>query len=238
MGMAYGIISTTVLLSLGVPPATASATTHMAELATTAASGTSHIVARNVNWKLFFLLTPFGVLGGIAGAYLLVSIDGKLLKPFILTYLGVMGIVILWRAFAQKKQRDIKSATVPPLGAFAGFADAIGGGGWGPIMTSTLLASGGEPRRVIGTVNTAEFLVTLAISSSFVFALVTGNWNEASSVLDHVLQIAGLVVGGLLAAPIAGIAVKHVQPRPLTIAVGLVVMITTSFQAAKLFGWI
>ncbi|MGZ8406883.1 MAG: sulfite exporter TauE/SafE family protein, partial [Caulobacteraceae bacterium] len=164
LGMAYGVVSSTVLLAFGVPPATASASVHVAEMFTTAASAGSHVAHKNVDRRLFILLTIGGVIGGVLGAYVLTSIDGKLLKPYIVAYLGLMGCIILWRAFKGVAPKILSSAKWPaPLGLVGGFMDAVGGGGWGPTVTTTIVGAGGDPRRAIGTVNTAEFFVTVAI---------------------------------------------------------------------------
>ena len=166
LGMAYGVISSTVLLSFGVPPATASASVHAAEVFTTAASAGSHTVNRNVNWKLFTPLALGGVVGGGLGAFVLTSIDGDLIKPWITAYLAVMGVVIIWRATRQTRERLFPRKFAGPLGLVGGFFDAIGGGGWGPTVTTTLVGSGQDPRASIGTTNTAEFFVTSAISAT------------------------------------------------------------------------
>lgn len=238
LGMAYGVISTTVLLAFGVPPASASASVHFAEMATTAASGTSHIVARNVDWKLLARIAPAGIIGGMLGAYVLTSVDGNAIRPYITAYLGVMGAYILWRGVKGRPSKALSPRLTPPLGMVGGFADASGGGGWGPIVTSTLMASGGEPRRVIGTVNTAEFAVTTAISATFFIALMTGHWEESEGLIQYGWQIGGLVAGGLVGAPLAGFAVSRIKPRPLTLAVGTLVLLISAYQAARLFGWL
>lgn len=231
LGMAYGVISSTVLLSLGVSPAYASASAHAAEMFTTAASAGSHTFHRNIDWKLFWRLAPAGVVGGIVGAYLLTSIDGNVARPFVTAYLSVMGAFILYRALrGVPPRRTAQIELVAPLGVVGGFADAAGGGGWGPVVTSTLVGSGGEPRYVIGTVNTAEFLLTVAISATFVFALLSGHWEEAGELADHAWSVAGLVVGGLLAAPLAGYVVKRVPTRALMFAVGGLVICLAGYQ--------
>ncbi|MGQ0740690.1 MAG: sulfite exporter TauE/SafE family protein [Alphaproteobacteria bacterium] len=234
LGMAFGVVSTTVLLSFGVPPATASASVHAAELATTAASGASHIIARNVNWKLLGLLVPAGAVGGALGAYVLTSFPGEAIKPFVVAYLGAMGIAILWRGLRNRPNRAPNLKLIPPLGAIAGFTDAAGGGGWGPLVTSTLMASGGEPRKVIGTVNTSEFLVAAAISAAFLVALFSGHWYDGIGLTDYAMQIGGLIFGGLLAAPMAAWAVTRIKARPLCITVGLLVVLLSGYQAVRL----
>lgn len=235
LGMAYGVVSSTVLLAFGVPPATASASVHAAEVFTTAASAGSHVAHKNVNWRLFGLLAAGGVVGGVLGAFVLTSIDGDLIKPFIVVYLGLMGAVILWRAWRGVKPRPITSKWPAPLGLVGGFMDAVGGGGWGPTVTSTLVGSGENPRMAIGTANTAEFLVTVAISATFVWALVSGHWENAEDVLDHAWAVGGLIIGGVLAAPLAGWVTKIVPVKVLTWIVGTLVVLLAAYQAARLF---
>jgi uncharacterized membrane protein YfcA len=232
LGMAYGVISTTVLLAFGVPPAAASASVHAAEVFTTGASGISHISHKNVDWKALALLAPAGIVGGVTGAFLLTSISGDFIRPFIIVYLGLLGVFILVRAFRAFKPAPIKIWLTPPLGLAGGFLDAVGGGGWGPTVTANLIGSGGAPRQVIGTVNTAEFFVTVAISAAFVFALVTGHWQDAGDITDHIPAVAGLVFGGVIAAPLAGLVVKVAPPKALTVAVGLLVVGLSVWQ-----GW-
>lgn len=236
LGMAYGVISSSVLLAFGVPPAAASASVHGAEVFTTAASAGSHIWHKNVEWRLFFPLAIAGVLGGSLGAYVLAGIEGDVIKPFIIAYLALMGLYILWRATHDIKPRHIRQWAVAPLGVIGGFLDAVGGGGWGPTVTSTLVGAGGEPRRTIGTVNTAEFLLTVAISATFVWSLVTGHWEEADALENHFTAVAGLVAGGLIAAPFAGLIAKKVPQRVLTFGVGGLLLILAGFQGLQLAG--
>ena len=238
LGMAYGVISSTVLLSFGVPPATASASVHAAEVFTTAASAGSHAVNRNVDWKLFAPLALGGVVGGVAGAFVLTSIDGDVIKPWITGYLGIMGALILWRAWRGVRGRAFSWKLSPPLGLIGGFLDAIGGGGWGPSVTTTMVASGSDPRRAIGTANAAEFFVTSAISATFLAALLTGHWAEADDMADHATAVAGLIAGGLLAAPLAGFVVRLAPVRVLTFAVGALVLLVAAYQTARLIGWL
>lgn len=237
LGMAYGVISSSVLLAFGVPPATASASVHGAEVFTTAASAGSHIWHKNVEWRLFVPLMIAGVIGGVLGAYVLAGIDGDAIKPFIVAYLALMGCWILWRATKDIRPKHIRpSWIVAPLGAVGGFFDAIGGGGWGPTVSSTLVGAGAEPRRAIGTANTAEFFLTVAISATFVWALVTGHWRDADALANHASAVAGLVVGGLLAAPFAGYITKAVPQRLLTYAVGGLLLCLAAFQGLQLAG--
>lgn len=236
LGMAYGVISTSVLLALGVPPATASASVHAAEVFTTAASASSHVWHRNVDWRLFLPLAIAGVIGGVLGAYVLAGIEGDIIKPFIVAYLAFIGVWILWRAGHDVKPRRLPAWVTAPVGVVGGFLDAIGGGGWGPTVSSTMVGAGQEPRRAIGTVNTAEFFLTVAISATFVWSLVTGHWQDAGAIQDHFSAVAGLVVGGLIAAPFAGYIVKKIPRRVLTYAVGGLLLLLAAFQGAQLAG--
>ncbi|MEO9299728.1 sulfite exporter TauE/SafE family protein [Devosia alba] len=237
LGMAYGVVSSTMLLAFGVSPAYASASAHAAEVFTTAASATSHVSHRNVDWKLFWRLAPAGVVGGVLGAYVLTSIDGAVLRPYVTAYLTLMGGYILYRAFKQPKtQPEPTAAALVPLGVVGGFVDAAGGGGWGPVVTSTLVGSGSAPRYVVGTVNTVEFFLTVAISAAFLVSLLTGHWAEANGLLDHAMAVAGLIVGGLLAAPFAGYVVRKMPARTLMIIVGCLVIVLAGYQTWQLLG--
>jgi uncharacterized membrane protein YfcA len=237
LGMAYGVVSTTMLLSFGVPPAAASASVHAAEMFTTAASATSHVSHRNVNWRLFWRLAPAGIIGGVLGTYVLTAIDGAVLRPFVTVYLGLLGIYILFRAFrARAPYHEPRTGVVVPLGVAGGFVDAAGGGGWGPIVTSSLIGSGGAPRYVVGTVNTVEFFVTSAVSIAFITALVTGHWQEAEGIGPYLWSVAGLVVGGVLAAPLAGFVVRIIPARQLMILVGGLVIALAIYQTWQLLG--
>jgi uncharacterized membrane protein YfcA len=238
LGMANGVISSSVLLALGVPPATASASVHAAEVFTTAASAGSHAWHRNVEWRLFLPLAIAGVIGGVIGAYVLTGIDSNLIKPFVVAYLALVGVWILWRAGHDVRPRRLPAWITAPIGVVGGFLDAIGGGGWGPTVSSAMVGSGHEPRKAIGTVNTAEFFLTVAISATFVWALVTGHWEEAGALENHLAAVAGLVVGGLIAAPFAGLIVKKVPRKVLTYAVGGLLLILAAFQGAQLAGLI
>ncbi|MEF2070261.1 sulfite exporter TauE/SafE family protein [Consotaella aegiceratis] len=236
LGMAYGVVSSTVLLSFGVPPAQASASVHAAELFTTAASGGSHLFHRNVDWRLFWRLAPLGIAGGMVGTYVLTSIDGAAVKPYVAAYLTVIGIYLVVRSFRRIPQKPVTGPVVPALAAAGGFLDAVGGGGWGPIVTSGLLGAGGQPRYVVGTVNTAEFLLTVAVSASFVVALLTGHWQEADGLLSHLVPVAGLIVGGVVAAPFAGYIVRVAPEKLLLRAVGLLICVLAATQIYQILG--
>jgi len=216
LGMAYGVSSNSFLLSLGVPPAVASASVHAAEVFTTGVSGFSHWRLGNVDSRLLKRLLLPGVLGGVVGAYFLTRMPTHVIKPVVVVYLALMGIVIIHRAFRGVPQREVQSAVVP-LGLIGGFFDAIGGGGWGPIVTSTLMARGNSPRFAIGSVNLTEFFVTLAQSIVFMLTFTLHR--------DSLPIIVGLLIGGVVAAPLAAYAAKHVPARPLMMAVGVLIII-------------
>lgn len=216
LGMAYGVSCRTFLkTAAGLPPAMASAAVHAAEVPTTLASGLSHWKLRNVDrWLLLRLAAP-GVLGGVLGAWFLSS-AGDRLEPFIDLYLVVMGAVILRKAFQQEpKERHIGRA-VYPLGLAGGFLDATGGGGWGPVVTSTMVAAGHDVKKSIGTVNAAEFLVTVAETTAF--AVLLQDFASCSQIL------LGLVLGGVAAAPLAAWICKKIPVRPLLAIVGILII--------------
>ena len=224
LGMAFGVISNTLLISIGVPPAAASAGVHTVESFTTAVSGISHVAHRNVDWNLFGRLVIPGVIGGVIGAYLLTNIHADTARPVVLAYLSCIGVYILWRGL-RHEHVDKRPKHVAPLGLAGGFLDAAGGGGWGPIVTSNLLVQGANPRKVIGTVNTAEFFLTVTISATFIAAL---GWEAFTS------ATLGLLIGGLLAAPLGGYFASRIAPKRLLILVGAVLLITSGYGIAKL----
>lgn len=235
VGMAYGVISSSVLLAFGVPPAQASATIHAAECFTTGASGASHLAHRNVDWRLFFRLAPAGVIGGVAGAYLLTGFDATFIKAIVIAYLGILGVFMLRRALQGLRDEPPHLNHVVPLGIIGGFLDASGGGGWGPIVTSTLLGRGHAPRYVIGSVNSAEFIVTVAISVTFLTALLTGRFELEGGLLTGGASLAGLIVGGLIAAPLAGYVTKIAPARLLLGAASILVMALSIWQGVQLW---
>lgn len=215
LGMAYGVSSNTFLLSIGVPPAAASASVHLAEVFTTGVSGISHWRLRNIDTKLVKKLLIPGVVGGILGAYILTNIDGNVIKPWVSGYLLVMGVVILFKAINYNRQpREVKQVSL--IGLVGGFMDAIGGGGWGPIVTTTLVAQGNHPRATIGSVNFTEFFVTLAQSVTFVLSL---------SFLEYWKIIIGLLAGGVIAAPFAAYATRKLPMRWIMGLVGVVIIL-------------
>ena len=216
LGMAYGVSCRTFLKTVaGVPSALASAVVHVAEVPTTLASGLSHIRLKNVDKSLFLHLVIPGVIGGVAGAWFLSS-AGDALEPFIDTYLIVMGFIILRKAFRKSQKERHIGKGIYPLGLAGGFLDATGGGGWGPVVTSTMLAVGHDVKKTIGTVNTAEFLVTLAETTTFVVLIrdFTSYWQT----------ILGLVIGGVCAAPLAAWICRKIPVRPLLAIVGILII--------------
>ena len=234
LGMAYGVVTTTVLLANGVSPANASASVHAAKVFTGAASAISHIAHRNIDWRLLGLLSAGGVVGGVIGTYLLTSVDGDAIKPYVVAWLGLMGLVILFRAWKGARPRPFSWKSPLPLGLTGGFFDAVGGGGWGPVVTSTLLGAGADPRKAIGTTNAAEAFVAVAVSAAFLSALATGHW-ETDGLADHLWSVLGLIAGGVVAAPVAGWMTKVLPLRMLTWVVGLLVTGLAIWQAVVLF---
>ena len=220
LGMAFGVINNTLLVSiLGLPPALASASVHAVETFTTAASGISHVLHRNVNWKLFRRLVIPGMIGGVLGAYVLSNVDASVAKPFVMAYLASIGLYLLYRAWRGKVEpREPK--IIEPLGLAGGFLDAAGGGGWGPVVTSNLLVQGASPRTTIGTVNTSEFFLTATISATFI-----GTMGLAA----FTLQTVGLLIGGLIAAPFGGLLAKRVPARLLMAMVGVLLTVTSAY---------
>jgi len=216
LGMAYGVSSNSFLLGIGVPPAAASASVHMAEVVTTAISGFSHWRLGNLDTKLVKTLLIPGALGAVVGAYILTNAPGGLLKPFIAVYLLIMGIIILVKGFRGNHQEQKEVGHISVLGVIGGFFDAIGGGGWGPIVTSTLMARGSHPRFTIGSVNFSEFFITFAQSVVFVFTLQFGLYWKV---------ILGLLIGGAVAAPLAAIVTKKLPVRPLMLMVGVLIIV-------------
>jgi uncharacterized protein len=214
IGMAYGLSATSVLMSLGVTPAMASASVHAAEVFTTGASGFAHWRSGNVRVPMMLRLAVPGIFGGAIGAYLLSDLPGHYVRPAVSLYLMTLGCLILWRALHVRQNRE-PPKNVTLLGLSGGFLDAIGGGGWGPLVATTLIGRGDVPRYAIGSTNAAEFFVTACISATF-FATVG---------LDLWPVILGLVLGGVLAAPFAALVTKRVPDRPLMLIVSGVILL-------------
>jgi len=213
LGMGYGVTAATFLLTLGASPAVASASVHIAKFFTCGVSGIAHAKYGNVDRRLFLRLLVPGALGAVAGVALVTQVDARVMKPYVAAYLLLMGFYILAKAFVALRRRQAEPRHVGKLALFGGFVDAIGGGGWGPVVTSTLVGSGNDPRTTIGSVNFAEFFVTLATATSFTLLAVEGTWPV----------VAGLVVGGVIAAPFAARLCRRLNARVLLALVGLLI---------------
>lgn len=212
LGMAYGVTATSILLTAGVPPAAASATVHAAECFSTGASALSHHAFGNISRYLFRKLLLPGIVGAMLGAYVLSSLPGENLKPFIAGYLLIMGVIIFAKAFREVPPRKV-TTHLGPLAFFGAFVDAIGGGGWGPIVASNLIARGNQVRETVGSVNAVEFFVTLASTAVFVATLGLTHWKI----------ILGLALGGVLAAPFGAWACKRLPVKPFMMLVGALI---------------
>lgn len=220
LGMAFGVITSTLFVGvLGVPPKLASAKVHVVEIFTTGVSGLNHLFHGNIDPRIFFRLVIPGVIGGVLGAYVLSNVDAQAAKPFVLAYLAAVGLWLLWRGLDHQPQiKDPK--VIGPLGLIGGFLDAAGGGGWGPVVTSNLLLQGAEPRKVIGSVNAAEFFLTTAISATFIWHLGVEQFGVA---------VVGLLIGGVIAAPFGAWAAKHIPAKTLLLMVGVVLTVTSAY---------
>lgn len=234
LGMAYGVTSSTLLLAAGIAPAAASAAVHFSEIGTTLVSGISHHKLGNVDWRTVSILAVPGAVGAFAGATFLASLPGDVAKPWVAGLLLLLGIYVVFRFLVMRGRRPQfkghhSPAFLAPLGLFAGAMDAIGGGGWGPVGTTTLLSSGRlEPRKVVGSIDTSEFLV--AIGGSLGFLLALGSQGIA-------WQIAGaLLLGGVIAAPFAAWLVKHLPAVVLGVAAGGVIILTNTKTILEALG--
>lgn len=228
LGMAYGVSCRTFLkAAAGLPSAVASAVVHVSEIPTTLASGISHLTLKNVDYKLLWKLLIPGVIGGVIGAYFLANI-GDWFEPYIDGYLIIMGVIILLKAFkkAEDKPKELGGLVIG-LGLVGGFCDAAGGGGWGPIVTSTMVATGHDVKKSIGTVNTAEFIVTVAETTTFIALM--------SDFKSYMFTIIGLIVGGVIAAPIAALLCKKLPVRPLLGVVGALIIGLNTYNLIKFF---
>lgn len=224
LGMAYGVSCSTLLLNFGVSPRVATAAVHTAEVFTTGVSGLSHLKFNNLDKKLFFRIVITGVIGAIIGAYLISDVfDGKMIKPYISAYLLMLGIVILIKGIRNKKKDEAEVKHAEVLALAGGFFDAVGGGGWGPIVTSNIINQGKNPRETIGTVNTAEFFVTFFSTGVFMFFVGIESWQI----------VLGLIVGGVVAAPLGAIFASKVDRRFMMITIGIVIMITSIYTIYK-----
>jgi uncharacterized membrane protein YfcA len=236
LGMGYGVICSILLLATGVPPVQTSASVHAAKLFTSATAGTSHWLNGNVDRKLMIQLAAGGVIGGISGALLLTHISGATMRPLIFSYLLIVGIVILVRCLKPARETSPRGRFVAPLGATGGFLDALEGGGWGPVVTSTLIGSGAPPRYVIGSVNAAEFIVTSAVLTVFVLSFFFGLTQQSQGMLDNAISIAALISGGIPAALMSGVLLRKAPRKPLTIAVSLLIIALSAFELVNWLG--
>jgi len=217
LGMAYGLSSNTFLLSLGLPPANASASVHIAETFITGVSGLSHLQLKNVNKKLLKALIIPGMIGVALGAYVLSNFDGNLAKPYVAVYLFVMGVIVV-RKGLQGNRKKTKTKRLYPLAFLGGFLDAIGGGGWGPVVVSTLLKNGRDTRYTVGTVNLAEFFISLAGAGTFLIFLKISDWQA----------VIGLLIGGVVAAPFAAYLCTRINPKIFMVLVGVVIILLSA----------
>ncbi len=218
IGMAYGLIGSLTLISFGIPPATASASIHAAEVFTTGASGLSHWRFKNIDFSLVKRLVPAGMAGGFIGAFILAEYASTTLSLIIAFYLFIMGGVVLRRGFGKFSIIKKKARYLAPLGFVGGLLDAIGGGGWGPLVNSNLIGQGTNPRISIGSTSLAEFFVATTISSTFFFTIGLSLWPI----------ITGLVIGGVIAAPFAALAAKKLPTKILMVIVGLAIMVLSA----------
>jgi uncharacterized membrane protein YfcA len=238
LGMGFGVIASAVMISTGVPPAISSASVHAAKSFTTAAAGSSNIYYKNVAWKLFGRLALAGVIGGVIGAVLISHSVGSWVKAIVAAYLAVMGMLIIYRGITGS-HLSTQSRHVFRTGLAGGFLDAVGGGGWGPITVTTLLSRGGQPRFIIGSVNLAEFFVSIAVVTAFFLVSVLNESSEVSNLSIESLTkngvIPGLVSGAIIAAPFAGWLVRISPARPLQVAVGLLVIGLSAYTIWQTF---
>lgn len=226
LGMAYGITSTSFLLATGSSPAVASASVHIAEVFTTGVSGISHVKLGNVNKSLFLRLLIPGILGASAGAWVVSSVDSSVIKPVVSAYLFLMGLYIVSKVFKKITPRKETPKHVAKLGLFGGFVDAVGGGGWGPVVTTTLVGTGQDPRTTIGSVNLAEFFLTFTSAAVFAGLVEEGPWPT----------VAGLVVGGLFAAPFAALLTRRLNTKTLLVLVGGVISFISLYNLHRALG--
>jgi uncharacterized protein len=229
LGMAFGVIANTSLLWMGVPPAIATSYVHVIKSFTGGVSGVSHILHKNVDWKLFARLAFAGVAGGVFGAWLLSQLhvaNSDLARPFVQGYLALIGLYIFWRGLGHKIT-ERRAKVVEPVALIGGFLDSTGGGGWGPVVTSNLLIQGNNPRMTVGTVNTAEFVIAVAVSITYLLSL---------GIKDLTAPVVGLLLGGVAAAPLASWITKHVPARRMMVLVGILLTTISLFGLAKTFG--
>lgn len=225
LGMAYGVTATTFLMGAGISPALASASVHTAEIFTSGLSGILHAKLGNVNKHIFLSLLIPGILGEILGSLLVTQFEGNLIKGVVSAYLLCMGLYILSKAYRRFKPTNHPPKHLRKLALLGGFLDAAGGGGWGPVVTTTLVGAGNDPRTTIGSVNFAEFFLTLASSISFFILLGESPW----------VLVSGLILGGLFAAPFAALLCKHLHAKTLLILVGGLITLLSFYNLYRVF---
>ncbi len=226
LGMAYGVSCSTLLLYIGISPRVASAAVHTAEVFTTGVSGLSHLGFNNIDRHLFFRLVFPGVVGSVLGAYLLAEvINGTVIKPYVALYLLILGMVILIKGIRNKRKEHTEVKKAGLLAFVGGFLDAIGGGGWGPIVTSNIINQGKNPKETIGTVNTTEFFVAFFSTGVFLFFVGIDSWPV----------VLGLILGGIVAAPIGAFLAHKINKRILMVLVGAVVILTSAVTLLHLW---
>lgn len=234
LGMGFGATSSSLLLMFGIAPAAASASIHMAEIATTAASGASHLWFKNVDKRILWRLTIPGAISAFIGAAFLSSLPGDKLKPFISVFLIVLGLYILIRFLffnhsSKSQGSPISSKFLTPLGMVGGFFDAVGGGGWGPITAPVLIAQNGiSPKKVIGTVDTSEFAIAVSATLGFILFLGVDQYQWQ--------WVIAFMIGGVIAAPIAAWLVRIVPSYLLGVLVGGFIILTNSMTIIKTVG--
>jgi uncharacterized protein len=223
LGMAYGVTSGTLLRAMGVPSAVSSFCVHLAEIFTTLVSGISHFKLKNIDKSLFLRLIIPGIIGGVIGAYILTSFDESIISPIVSAYLIIMGVVIFVKAVKMsEKNARVCGKEVYPIAFIGGLSDSIGGGGWGPVVTSTLVASDCDVRKTIGSVNAAEFFVTAAESVMFVMTL--------GSVGEYLPAVLGLLIGGVIISPVAAYLCKKLPIKPFMAVIGVVIIIINTYK--------
>lgn len=225
LGMAYGVSCSTMLMNFGIPASMASASVHTSEIFTTGISGLAHIKFKNIDKPLFFKIVITGTLGAVLGAYLISGyFNGAVIRPYVSGYLVLLGSYIIYKGIENKKSENKNVKRAPLLALIGGFLDTIGGGGWGPIVTSNLISQGKDPRHAIGTVNTAEFFITYSATVVFVFILGISHWQI----------IIGLIAGGALAAPLGAFVAARINKRILFFMVGTLIILTSGYSLYKI----
>jgi uncharacterized membrane protein YfcA len=230
LGMGFGVISSSILLAQGIPPALASASVNAAKLPTTGTAALSHTYHRNINWSIARKLCLYGSAGGTVGALLLTSLKGAMLAYLVNAYLAFIGVLIVYRGLMNYAPRLIPAERARTIGLVGGLIEGIGGS-WGPIVTTGLLGSGTEPRYAIGSSNFSEFIVSIAVFSTFLVAFAVGHWRGGLDWRTVALPVAGLVLGGLPAAVFGGYLSKRAPRQPLTVAVGCLALGIAVYRA-------